>query len=88
MRRRLGELRGRSIIEGFVQATICAGVMGFILISWQSAIDGESVWLAGVGGVVIGLASFILVAWVIGVREVRNTTKAVFSWYKRWSTSG
>lgn len=88
MRRRLGELRGRSIIEGFVQATICAGVMGFILISWQSAIDGESVWLVGVGGVVIGLASFILVAWVIGVREVRNTTKAVFSWYKRWSTSG
>ena len=77
IRRRLGGLEGRSVLDGGGRALIAALGMSFALWGWLALASGQAAWLITVGGVMIGSGVYGLGVWALGVREARGTVRAI-----------
>jgi putative peptidoglycan lipid II flippase len=83
IRRRLGGLEGRSVLDGGGRALIAALGMSFALWGWLALASGQAVWLITVGGVMIGSGVYGLGVWALGVREARGTVRAIVRRFHR-----
>jgi putative peptidoglycan lipid II flippase len=72
MRRRLAGIEGRWILKGSLQSVIAVIVMSLVLWGWLMVTEAERAWLVGVGGVILGGATYGLCLLVFKVPEVRS----------------
>jgi putative peptidoglycan lipid II flippase len=77
IRRRLGGLEGRSVLDGGRRALIAALGMALALWGWLALASGQASWLVTAGGVILGSGVYGLGVWALGVREARGAVKAV-----------
>lgn len=71
MRRRLGHLEGKNILDGMGRAALATLAMGLCLWGWLAWSEGRAVWLVAGGGIVIGSAVFGVLISLLGVNEVK-----------------
>jgi putative peptidoglycan lipid II flippase len=71
MRRRLGSMEGKIILEGMMKASLATLLMGLCLLGWLAWSVGQAAWLVVGGGILIGAVVFGAALAVLGVSEVR-----------------
>lgn len=69
MKSRLGGLEERRLVSGLGQAALGSVAMALSLWAWAGRAAASSLWLTVGGGIVLGLAVFALVAWLLKVPE-------------------
>jgi putative peptidoglycan lipid II flippase len=72
MRWRLGGLQGKRVLVGAVKAGFAAMAMSLALWGWLYWMGGQSAWLLGGAGVLIGGVVYGLAALGVGVEEARK----------------
>lgn len=72
MRRRLGGLQGRLILDAAWKALVAALTMGLLLLLWFGATVNRPPWLIASGGLLSGAATFGLIAILLGIGEFHN----------------
>ena len=77
MRRRLNGIQGRRVALGIGQASLGTGGMALALWGWSHLIGGQSAWIAGFGGVVVGGTVYALSIFLLGAEEIRQILGAV-----------
>jgi putative peptidoglycan lipid II flippase len=77
IRRKLGGLEGRSVLDGGTRALIAALGMSLALWGWLALTSGRAAWQVTAGGVILGSGVYALGVWALGVREARGVAKAV-----------
>jgi putative peptidoglycan lipid II flippase len=71
MRRRLGSLDGKSILDGMVKAALASLAMGICLWGWMNWSASQPAWWVAIGGILIGVAVFGVTITLLGVQEVK-----------------
>jgi putative peptidoglycan lipid II flippase len=71
MRRRLGSLEGKVILEGMMKAALASLAMGICLWGWMTWSAGQPTWLVVGGGVVIGVVVFGVSLSLLKVHEIK-----------------
>lgn len=77
MRRRLGSIEGKIVLDGMMKASLATLVMGICLWGWLVWSEGQATWLVVGGGILIGAVVFGAVLAMLGVSEVRLVYGAV-----------
>ncbi len=77
IRRKLGGLEGRSVLDGGMRALIAALGMSLALWGWLTFANGRADWLAIAGCVILGSGVYGLGVWILGVPEARLAWKAL-----------
>ncbi|MBC8509150.1 MAG: murein biosynthesis integral membrane protein MurJ [Anaerolineales bacterium] len=72
MRRRLGGLEGRNILQGALKGIISGAIMGLSLWGWLIYFESRSAWLVGVGGIALGGVVYGVTAMVLRVKEIQR----------------
>jgi putative peptidoglycan lipid II flippase len=72
MRRRLSGLEGLFILEGIWKSIAATLAMGIALLAWLTAVYAAPAWVVATGGIAFGGASFLLIAFALGVGELRS----------------
>jgi putative peptidoglycan lipid II flippase len=85
MRRKLVGLEGKKIWSGFAQAALGTLVMSLVVVVW-SQVHG-SVWLIGVGGVILGGLFYGVSLWIMRVPELASAVSGVSQRLKRGISS-
>ena len=80
MRIRLKGLDSRRLFEGGAQALLGSFVMGIVIWLWMSQSYFNAPWFVAIGGVVFGVAVYLLILWVLRVPEVRMVVRKLSSW--------
>jgi putative peptidoglycan lipid II flippase len=75
MRRQLKGLEGKFILRGFAQAAFGTLLMSLVVLFW-SQVKG-SVWILGLGGVVVGGFFYSLALWVMKVPELASLINGI-----------
>ena len=72
LRRKLGGLDGRALLDGFwrilLASLLMAGAMGVVL----SRTSGESLWIQLIAGGLAGGCVYLLASWLLRVKEVQQ----------------
>jgi putative peptidoglycan lipid II flippase len=76
MRRRLNGIKGMRILLGVGQASLGAGAMSLALWVWINQMSGQSIWIFGFGGIIIGGVVYGLTMLLLRVDEVRQVLRA------------
>lgn len=71
MRKRLSGLEGWKILDGLGKACLASGVMVIALWGWLVLTSSASIWLAALGGMVVGVTVYGLMVILLRVPEVR-----------------
>ncbi|HUS83631.1 MAG TPA: murein biosynthesis integral membrane protein MurJ [Anaerolineales bacterium] len=79
LRRRLGGLGLRRLQRGIIGTAAASVVMAGGLWLWTGITAGASVWLSGVGGVLLGVSVYWALAFALGVPEARQIPRMVLS---------
>ncbi|MBN2043826.1 MAG: murein biosynthesis integral membrane protein MurJ [Anaerolineales bacterium] len=77
MRKRLNGLRGDYVLIGAVKSTAAAAVMSAALVWWVGSLGGRSVWLVGMGGILVGGLVYWIVLILLRVDEISTLLQAV-----------
>jgi putative peptidoglycan lipid II flippase len=72
MRKRLGGLQGRRVLDASLRSGLAAIFMGLALWGWSLVAQGMPAWLVALGGVVCGGLVYALAVLALGVPEVRS----------------
>jgi len=83
MRRRLGRLEGKRILQVVVQAGGASLAMAGALWSWLSLAGGMQVWVVGASGVILGGIVFAITIWLLGAEEARGIGGALLKRFRR-----
>lgn len=79
MRRKLKGLEGGRVLSGLWQALTSGVVMGVVLWVWARLTTSASVWLIGLGGLVIGVLTYIICLMILRVPELKLAWQAGLS---------
>jgi putative peptidoglycan lipid II flippase len=77
MRRRLNGLDGRHLMSGVWPAILATLAMSLALWGWLAALQGRSILLLAVGGILLGGAVYGLGVLGLGVAEAKSLVRAV-----------
>jgi putative peptidoglycan lipid II flippase len=77
MRKRLKGLKGSHVLKGAGKSVAAAAVMSGVLVWWLGLMQGESVWLVGLGGILIGGAAYGIILVLLRVEEVNTLIQVV-----------
>ncbi|MDW7992050.1 MAG: murein biosynthesis integral membrane protein MurJ [Anaerolineae bacterium] len=77
LRPRLGGLEGWTVALSVGRSFLASAVMGGLLVLWQWALAGRTVWLVGGGGIALGAAGYLLAVIVMGAEEPRALWNAL-----------
>jgi len=77
MRRRLGGLEGKKIIQGSLQAVAAALVMGLGLAAWLIFTTGRPAWMAVAGGLLTGAVLYGVSVLGLGIPEARSLVRVL-----------
>ena len=83
MRRRLSGLNGWFIADGILRAGVASLGMVVALLVWLSLVSAP-VWLAALGGIVLGSGVFGALALAVQIREVQSGVQLVSRRVARW----
>ena len=72
MRKRLGGIQGRRVLDASLRSGLAAIFMGLALWGWSLAAQGMPAWLVALGGVACGGLVYALAVLALGVPEVRG----------------
>jgi putative peptidoglycan lipid II flippase len=72
MRERFGGINIERIRRGLVASVFATALMGLILWIWLKVTSGGSIWIIGVGGIVVGAAIYWFSALALGSPEARR----------------
>lgn len=72
MRRRLGGIEGRILLDGGLRIGAAALGMGLALMAWIQWAAGSNPWLGGLGGVAVGGLAYALCVVILKVPEVKS----------------
>ena len=79
MRKRLGGLDGKRIWSGFLKAALSGVLMAIALWGWISSAGRDSVWILGLGGILIGFFVYTAGLWILRTTELKQVYQAVRS---------
>ncbi len=79
LRRKLGGLEGKNLVDGFVRTLLASCIMAGSMWLILSRLNIESVWLQLIIGGLIGLATYLLASWLLRVDELRRILRYGFS---------
>jgi putative peptidoglycan lipid II flippase len=82
MRKRLGGLEGKRIWSGILKAGLSGGLMAIAIWGWFSLTRNSSIWILGAGGILIGLAVYTAVLWMLKTSELKQIYQVVRSRFK------
>jgi len=82
MRKRLGGLEGKRIWSGVLKAGLSGGLMAIAIWGWFSLTRNSSIWILGAGGILIGLAVYTAVLWMLKTSELKQIYQVVRSRFK------
>jgi len=82
MRKRLGGLEGKRIWSGVLKAGLSGGLMAISIWGWFSLTRNSSIWILGAGGILIGLAVYTAVLWMLKTSELKQIYQVVRSRFK------
>ncbi len=82
MRKRLNGLNGKSIAQGFGQASLSALGMGIALLWWRESQAESGAWVIALGGLAIGGIVYLLAVWILKVNEIQD----IFAFIQRKMT--
>jgi putative peptidoglycan lipid II flippase len=71
IQRRMNGLEGRRTLTAFAKSGLAALAMGGILLGWQALLPGAGTLVLGGVGVVLGVATYVGVALLLRVEELR-----------------
>lgn len=71
LRRRLVNLRLMAFVKGLMPMLAGALLMGIALLVWNTWITDQSVWITGLGGVILGGVIYLIVSLVMKLPEPR-----------------
>jgi putative peptidoglycan lipid II flippase len=71
MRRSLGGLEGKTILDGLSKSLLAAIAMGACVWGWLNWSQGQPAWLVASGGILIGGVMFGVSIALLGVSEVK-----------------
>ncbi len=77
LRRRIGDLNDRTILRGAGRSLLAALGMGVVIWGTLSALSGASTLLLLILGVVVGVAVFFGLAFVLGIEEARSVPRTL-----------
>jgi putative peptidoglycan lipid II flippase len=75
MHRKLGGLEGGYILEATIKAVSATIVMAAVLIGWAFVASSLPDWMFLLGGLLLGLASYALIIWLLKVNEFQQFQK-------------
>jgi len=81
MRNKLKGLEGRNIWRGFIQAALGTLVMSLVVLIWSHFMG--SIWIIGLGGVMIGGLCYGISLWVMKVPEFTTALSGIARRLKR-----
>ena len=79
MRKRMGGLDGKRIWSGFFKAAFSGLLMAIALWGWVSGSGRDSVWILGLGGILIGFFVYTAGLWILRTSELKQVYQAVRS---------
>jgi putative peptidoglycan lipid II flippase len=77
MRRKLGGMNAGRIVNAFWKAAIGVAWMALIVRGWEMFYDGNSVWVLGLGGIVLGVVMYVVMMFVLRVDEAFGVARTV-----------
>lgn len=77
MRGRLSGLEGGRLLNGTLKSLAAAGIMSAGLWGWLELTAGLSIWVIGLGGIVVGLLAYLLGLVVFRVPELKMAWLAI-----------
>lgn len=72
MRKRLGSLTFPRVGRGLLITVVASVVLAVFLVLWMDRMSGSSVWLVGLGGVILGAAIYWTAAFILKAPEARS----------------
>jgi len=72
MRRRLQGLEGKTILVGTAKALMAVGGMSAAVLLWLNAAAGQSAWVLGLGGILIGGVIYAVMMLLLKVNEAQQ----------------
>ncbi|HVN56609.1 MAG TPA: murein biosynthesis integral membrane protein MurJ [Anaerolineaceae bacterium] len=88
MRRRLGGLQGRLVLDGLIQAAAASAGMGLVLWGWMRLTQSTSVYWVSIGGVLLGGGVYSLGMLIQRVPELGQLFAAVHKRVLKKSENG
>ena len=77
MRKRLHGLEGKSILGVMLRSVVAVTLMVAIVWGWLQMMDGNSIWLVTLGGVLIGGSVYLLILYFLKVPEIKSLRNAI-----------
>jgi putative peptidoglycan lipid II flippase len=77
LRRRIGGIQDRLVLDGAARALIAAVGMAVAVLLALRLVEGQPALITTIFGLLVGLTSFFLLALVLGIDEARNVPLAV-----------
>lgn len=85
MHRRLKGLHSAHIFKGFLKSCISTGLMWGGLYFWLSLTGVTSIWIVGLGGIMVGGMIYFVAMWAFGVPELQVMVMAGLRRIKNFS---
>jgi len=79
MRKRLGGLNGKQIGSGLVKSLAAGAIMAAAILGWISLAGDYSVWLLGLGGILIGIFVYAASLGIFQTRELKQLVRSLKS---------
>jgi hypothetical protein len=76
-------MQGSHILEGGLKSALAGFLMSLVLWGWLLITQGQSPWLVGLGGILIGGGVFGLLVWLLRIQELRFLVQAMQARSKR-----
>jgi putative peptidoglycan lipid II flippase len=74
-RRRLNGIEGQALVVSLGRTVVASGVMAAAVVGFQALVPGLGSRLVGVGGLVVGSATYVVTATLLGSEELRQLPK-------------
>lgn len=75
IRRRMNGLQGRRMVRAVLKSGLAALIMGIALLGWRAALPDAGVLIRGGGGILLGLASYLVAAILLQSEELQAITR-------------
>ncbi len=83
LRRRIGDLNDRALLDGIGRTLLAAGLMALALFGFTQLLVGQPPLLLSLGGLVIGAGVFFGAAYALGMSEVQTVIGALLRRIRR-----
>lgn len=72
LRRRLGGIHGRVLLDGLWRMTLASLAMALAMAWAQQQLSAASLWVQALGSATVGGTVYLLASWLLGLKELRR----------------